>query len=288
MMHAPAAITKIIEPKQIRYGLDNRSVLLIDSGLGLLSIADVIHQQYPMLKLWAISDSEGFPWGGKTKDELIQRTAMLVQYGLDHWNIDAIVIACNTASVIVLDHLRKRFSVPIIGVVPAIKPAAHYSKNGTIGVLATEGTIQQSYVKDLVANFASDCKVVMVGSKILATIAEDKLQNRPVDKTLIAREIAPFMQHKVDAIALACTHYPLLLDEFLDLTDGSIKFFDPSAAVAHQLARKLVATKPVSNNMVMDNGLFATGLLYKIDSAFFCKYGFKKLEKLNFSGINYG
>ncbi len=285
MEQSQIAKIKIIEPRTARYDLKDRSVLLIDSGLGLLSIARAIHQEYPMIKLFAIADSEGFPWGGKTKDALIRRTAILAEYGIKQWNIDAIVIACNTASVIVLEHLRKRFSVPIIGVVPAIKPAAHYSKKGIIGVLATESTIGRPYVQDLIVNFADDCKVVMVGSKILAKIAEDKLQNHPVEKAIIASEIAPFMEHKVDAIALACTHYPLLLEEFLDLTDGKIKFFDPSAAVAYQLARKLTAIKPASKIIPMDNSLFATGSLYRLNPAFFRKYGFKKLETLDLSDV---
>lgn len=281
MEHPQTAITTIIEPKLPRYSLNGRSVLLIDSGLGLLSIASAIHQEYPSLKLLAISDSEGFPWGNKTKDELIQRVSMLAHHCLNQWKIDAIVIACNTASVIVLDHLRAQLSIPIIGVVPTIKPAAHYSKNGIIGVLATEGTIKRPYVHQLISDFASDCKVVMVGSKILAKIAEDKLQNLPIDKSMIKAEIAPFLEHQTDAIALACTHYPLLLEELLDLTDGKIKFFDPSAAVAHQLARKLAAIKPSSDTLKIENSLFATGPLYQLNATFFQNYGFKRLETLN-------
>ncbi len=285
MKESQKPLLNVVPPKKLRSNLLGRRVLLIDSGLGLLSIAGAIHAEYPMLKLLAISDSAGFPWGDKSQKDLTARVALLAQYGIEHWDVEAIVVACNTASVIVLEHLRQIFSIPIIGVVPAIKPAAHYSKKGIIGVLATNGTIQRDYVRKLIDDFADDCKVIMVGSKNLATIAENKLQGKGVDKQLIAEEMAPFMKHQVDAIALACTHYPLLQEELEGITGTAVRFFEPSTAVAHQLARKLYAAAAKSVSSLDKNIVFATGDAYQLDENFLQQYGFDALEKLAINDV---
>lgn len=266
---------EIIEPIQKRYSLKDRHVHLIDSGLGLLSVAYGIYKEFPQLRLTATADAQGFPWGTKTEDELIERTSELTHHAIEHLKAEAIVIACNTASTAVLEPLRKKYDMPIIGVVPAVKPAAQQTITGNIGILATEGTIQRPYVDQLIKEYAQDCRVIKKGSKNLAFMAEGKLQGKAIHLEEIEKELQIFMDHQVDFVALACTHYPLLLEEFRKITKEAIQFFDPSSAVAHQVARQLSAQKPKKyKDLPEENILYITGDPYHIEEKMLRTYGF--------------
>jgi len=154
-------------------------------------------------------------------------------------NPDVVVVACNTASTIALDVIRDVLNIPVIGVVPAIKPAAESSRMGAIGVLGTPGTVKQKYVNELIADFAADCRVVLQGSTRLVTQAERKLAGQGVDMDVIREEVAPIFAGRtgmdIDAVVLACTHFPLLRDELKQAVRQTVHWVDSGEAIARRL-----------------------------------------------------
>ena len=150
------------------------------------------------------------------------------------------MIACNTASTIALDHVRAALDIPVVGTVPAIKPAAELSKSRVIGVLGTEATVRQPYVDDLAARFAADCTVIRHGSPELVELAEAKLAGEPIDLDAVARRARrrcapPDAATTIDVIVLACTHFPLLADEIAAAWPG-VALVDGGAGIARRIA----------------------------------------------------
>jgi glutamate racemase len=156
---------------------------------------------------------------------------------------DLVVIACNTASTIVLPHLRAQYAVPFVGTVPAIKPACALSKTKRVSVLGTEATIQREYTRGLIRDFAQGCDVTLVGSARLATLAESALRAEPVEDAAIAAEIVPCFiddgAHRTDTVVLACTHYPLLLERMQYLAPWPVSWIDPAPAIARRVKELL-------------------------------------------------
>ncbi|MCL4164090.1 UNVERIFIED_CONTAM: hypothetical protein GTU68_047005 [Idotea baltica] len=186
-------------------------IAIIDSGVGGLSIYQEIKKQLPDRQYIFVSDNQAFPYGTKPEKELKKRVFEIVERVIAQFQPELIVIACNTASTVVLPPLRERFELPIVGVVPAIKPAAQLTKTNVIGLLATPATIARVYTDQLIKDFAPNCDVIKVGSSRLVEIAEDKLNDRPVDIDQIKAEIQPLIDsNKMDTLVLACTHFPLL------------------------------------------------------------------------------
>ncbi len=272
-------IISLVNRKVGRFSIEGRSTLLIDSGIGLLSIAGAIHQAYPEIKLFAISDHKGFPWGPREVNDLIERCLKLTKKGLAITKAESIVVACNTASTVVMEALRDYYDIPVIGVIPAIKPAAQMTKKGVIGVLATEGTVDRPYINQLIDDFAADCNVVKVGSPDLAQIAEDKLQEKSLDYGAIAKNLMAFEQYGADIVALGCTHYPLLVSELEAMAESEIKFLDPGPAVARQLARRL-AEFPPQMQTKQTSCLYYTGTSYQISPEKLKPFGFDRIEPL--------
>lgn len=281
-MHSKLIVTKL-SPKVERYSLEHRSVLLIDSGVGLLSIARAIHKAYPEITLFAICDQKGFPWGPRKPDDVIKRCLELAQKGLKETKAEAVVLACNTATTVAIDALRSALPVPVIGVIPAIKPAAQMTKTGRIGLLATEGTVRRPYIDKLIEDFASDCYVVKVGAPHLALWAENKIQGKDVDLEDIAQSLHPFEDESVDVVTLGCTHYALLIEELEALSKKEIQFLDTGPAVARQLARKLAGTKPQYAKSTQVSCLYYTGEGYHISQAVFQSFGFQTTAYLETS-----
>jgi len=173
------------------------------------------------------------------EDQLVGRVLELFERLIAEYMPDLAVIACNTASTVVLPHLRGSFSLPFVGTVPAIKPAASASKSRLISVLGTPGTVTREYTHDLIAQFAEGCDVTLIGARGLAAIAEAKLRGEQVSEQDILVEIKPAYVEKdgkrTDQIVLACTHYPLLLDELHKLSPWPVNFVDPAPAIARRV-----------------------------------------------------
>ena len=214
-------------------------VLVFDSGVGGLSVVSEIRKRLPALHLSYAADDIFRPYGDKTEAQLRARLPGLLKTLVLMLNPDALVVACNTASTTALEDIRAALDIPVIGVVPAIKPAAETSRMRAIGVLGTPGTVRRDYVDELIANFAGDCRVILQGSTRLVTEAEKKLAAQGVDMEIIREEIAPLFAGRigadVDAVVLACTHFPLLRDELKQAVRQSVKWIDSGAAIARRL-----------------------------------------------------
>lgn len=214
-------------------------ILVFDSGVGGLSVAHEIQQRLPLNPLVYASDNAFFPYGTKGEEELIARVDMVIRELLERYPADILVIACNTASTLTLPHLRSKLDLPIVGVVPAIKPAALMSKTKVIGLLATPATVSRPYTHELIREYASDCQVVSLGSSELVQIAEQKLRGEVIDLDAIGEITQKLMRvdnaGKLDVLVLACTHFPLLKAELAQQLPAQLTLIDSGAAIARRV-----------------------------------------------------
>lgn len=211
--------------------------MLIDSGAGGLSIAKTLLDSAPTsLRLSYFADKSAFPYGNKDEGFLIQHVSALVSEFIEQHHPDLIVIACNTASTIVLPELRSRFSCPFVGVVPAIKPAASMSESKAIGVLATPATVNREYTAALIQEFAPDCKVALYGSDALVRSAENFVTGSVLDNTVVREELEKLLGQiaDIDTIVLACTHFPLIAEALKQAAPQIRHWVDSSAAIARR------------------------------------------------------
>jgi glutamate racemase len=215
------------------------TILVFDSGLGGLTVFREIAKVRPDARYVYAADDAFFPYGSHGEAELVARVCALVGELIASHCPDIVVLACNTASTIVLPHLRARYSVPFVGTVPAIKPACARSQTKRVTVLGTEATVNREYTRALIREFSNQSDVALVGSAHLAEFAEAELHGLPVADDLIAREIAPCFiddgERRTDTIVLACTHYPLLLHRFEQLARWPVAFIDPAPAIARRV-----------------------------------------------------
>ncbi|KTE25392.1 MULTISPECIES: glutamate racemase [unclassified Sphingopyxis] len=215
-------------------------LLFFDSGLGGLSVLGPTRALLPTAPFVYAADYAGLPYGKKTNEELAARVPALLGRLVERYQPRLAVIACNTASTIALPHVRAALDLPIVGTVPAIKPAAELTETGVIGVLGTEATVRQPYVDDLSAKFASDKTVLRHGSPGLVTGAEAKLRGDPVDPAVIERAVAGLRDQPggdaLDVIVLACTHFPLLEQELRAAFGPDVALIDGAAGIARRVA----------------------------------------------------
>ena len=225
------------------------TILIFDSGVGGLTVLDPIRTARPDARYIYVGDTACFPYGRMAEEPLIKRVHDVIGDAIRAHRPDLIVIACHTASTLVLPSLRAAYEIPIIGTVPAIKPAAEASKSGLISVLATEGTVKRDYTNALIRDFAGACRVTLVSAQNLAGLAEQALHGEPVPNAAILAEIAPaFVEdqgRKTDHVVLACTHYPLLLDRLTKLAPWPVTFIDPAPAIARRVVQ-LIGEAPAA------------------------------------------
>jgi len=217
-------------------------VLMLDSGVGGLSVLDDVRAALPAIDISYVADNAGFPYGTKTEMEVATRVCALLGRLTERLSPDLIVIACNTASTIALAHARAVLDVPLVGTVPAIKPAAAQSKSRVIGVLGTLATVRQPYVARLSADHAADCTVRLHGSARLVELAEAQLRGEAVTAADVAPELAGLTSQpggdRLDVVALACTHFPLLLPQ-LQAAAPQLAFVDGGPGIARRVAHLL-------------------------------------------------
>lgn len=214
------------------------TILMFDSGLGGLTVYREVAAVRPDADYIYIADDAGFPYGSLDEQVLITRVVTLMHKLIAAHQPDLIVIPCNTASTIVLPDLRKTFSVPFVGTVPAIKPACANSVTRRVSVFGTEGTIAREYTRALIRDYAQGCQVKLIGSRHLATYAEAELAGTPASDAQILTEMEPCFEDdgaRTDTVVLACTHYPLLLDRLRRLSPWEVNFVDPAPAIARRV-----------------------------------------------------
>lgn len=219
---------------------DVRPILVFDSGVGGLSVLSHIRARLPAASIVYAADNGGYPYGTKSEAEVAARVPALLGRLAERYKPRLIVIACNTASTIALAHVRVALDLPVVGTVPAIKPAAFASKSRVIGVLGTDATVRQAYVDNLVAEFASDCTVIRHGSARLVDIAEAKLRGTAPDpaemRDIMAGVYAAPDGDKIDQLVLACTHFPLLAEEIAAASPAGVTLVNSGAGIARRTA----------------------------------------------------
>jgi glutamate racemase len=221
-------------------------ILVFDSGLGGLTVHAELVKLLPAARMIYLADDAAFPYGRIPPDRLTARVVEVVSRALEAAAIDLVVVACNTASTICLPALRAAIPVPVVGTVPAVKPAAALSCSRMISILGTPGTVSREYTHDLIIAHAADCRVNLVGAPNLARLAEAHLRGEPVSDDNVLAEIAPCFRERdgarTDAVALACTHYPLLRETFQRLAPWKVSWIDPAPAIARRAASLLPAS----------------------------------------------
>lgn len=238
-------------------------ILVFDSGLGGLTVLAETTRARPDARIVYAADDAGFPYGRLSEAELVDRVLQVMERLIARYHPDLVVIACNTASTLVLPALRARFTIPFIGTVPAIKPAAETTRSGLISVLATPGTVARDYTRGLIEAYAARCEVTLVGSTRLAGLAEAALKGEMVDDAAILAELAPcFVENdggRTDVITLSCTHYPLLLERMRRLAPWSVTWIDPAPAIARRVSQLLGPAAPPPFSAAGDAPAIFTG-----------------------------
>jgi len=223
-----------------RADMGERPILLFDSGVGGLSVLAAVRDLLPRASLVYVADSAGFPYGTKSEGEIAARVPALLGRLAERYDPRLIVIACNTASTIALGAVRAALDLPVVGTVPAIKPAAEISDTRVIGVLGTEATVRQPYVNDLAARFASDCTVLRHGSAALVELAEAKLRGEQADRGAYRAALAGLFDQpgggRIDVVVNACTHFPLIVDELAAAAPHPVTFVDGATGIARRVA----------------------------------------------------
>lgn len=218
-------------------------ILVFDSGVGGLSILRALQKNTALNNLpheWLFcSDNAYFPYGIKKESDLIARVTMVLTALENQSRPDIIVLACNTASTVALESVRAKLKAQVVGVVPAIKPAALLTQSRCIGLLATPGTINRAYTQKLIDDFAAGCTIIRVGSNELVWVAEQYLRTGMVDHTEMHKILTPLRnaiaQEQMDTVVLACTHFPLLIDFLQEQLPEVKHWVDSSEAIARRV-----------------------------------------------------
>jgi glutamate racemase len=214
-------------------------LLFFDSGVGGLSVLEPTRALLPNAPFVYVADNAGYPYGRRSEAEIASRVPALLGRLVERFHPRLAVIACNTASTIALDHVRSALDLPVVGTVPAIKPAAEISNTRVIGVLGTEATVRQPYVDNLAAEFASDCTIIRHGSPELVDLAEAKLAGNEIGVDAVCAAAQPMFEatngERIDVGVLACTHFPLLRAKLEQAFPG-VQWIDGGPGIARRIA----------------------------------------------------
>ncbi len=244
--------------------MNDQSIGVFDSGVGGLSILLEIQKLLPHETTLFVADQAYVPYGGKTKDQLLDRVGRILEF-FEEKEVKAVVAACNTATVYTIDEMRKRFQFPIIGTVPVIKTIAKNTKTKKTAVFSTPATAKSEYLKDLIEKFASGVEVKRIGGSNLEELVEEgKLKDPETIKTLKSILIPLVKEDNVDAIALGCTHYPFLREDIQKIVGKNIFIADSGGAVARRLKEVLEHEKLLSKSKKIDT-YYTTGDVNKFN-----------------------
>jgi len=215
------------------------SIMVFDSGVGGLTVASEIRKKLPHIPMAYVSDNGYFPYGEKNVEQLKTRVLQIVKKSINTIQPTVIIIACNTASTVALPLLRQEISIPIVGVVPAIKPAALLSKNNLISVISTHITASSDYIETLINTYAQHCQVIVSSTECLVKEAENKVAGQPVNLNTIKNKLEEIHSNtqvkKPDVLVLACTHFPLLKQEISCFIPNHTHIIDSGKAIAERV-----------------------------------------------------
>lgn len=259
------------------------TILLYDSGMGGLTIYDEIRKVLPHAHYLYCFDNAFFPYSEKSETVLIERAVKIVQKIAEKRSLDMVVVACNTASTVVLPALREHFQFPIVGTVPAIKLAAAISESKTIGLLATKGTVSRPYVDELIAKYAQDCIVEKIGTTDLVEIVEEKQRTGRVDMARLQKVVEVWQEHStLDTVILGCTHFPLVKNELQQVLPTVKYFVDPGIGIAKRVLSLLEEGKfNPKNDLVNEAFCTSETSTFEIKRQIMQDWGFNQLSVID-------
>ena len=267
-----------------------KRVLIFDSGVGGLSVYEEVIKLNPNIKCNYLFDNANFPYGELPRERLVKRLIQLLNDFMQAHPADLIVIACNSASTIALEQLRTYFTIPIVGVVPAIKPASLITTNNVIGLLATPATVERAYTSTLIDKFAVGKTVLCIGSTQLVKLAEDKLIGKALNlrdfKTILAPWLLENRDNCPDTLVLGCTHFPLLKDEITACFTRPIQLVDSGEAIALRVKQLLLNSLnegvSISAGRQINQAFYTQDFISEVHcsalSECFSHYGFQNLS----------
>lgn len=235
---------------------NNNPIGLFDSGIGGTSIWKEIHELMPNEDTIYLADSKNAPYGQKSKEEIIHLSSKNTEFLLNQ-NCKIIVVACNTATTNAIKELREKYQVPFIGIEPAIKPAALHSKTQTIGILATQGTLNSELFHQTAQQFQDTKIIEQIGHGLVPLIEEGKI-NSPQIKQLLNNYLQPMIEANIDYLVLGCSHYPYLLPQIKKILPKHIKIIDSGEAVAKQTKNILSEKNSVNQENHQPKNIFYT------------------------------
>ena len=241
--------------------INNNCVAFFDSGIGGLPYLRRAKELLPDEQFVYVADRRNFPYGEKSASEITKAVLDGIESIINKENPKAVVIACNTASVVALKELRKKYSIPFVGVVPAVKPAAAISKTKRLGLIATLKTVEDDYLNDLIEKFAGNCKVIRLPAGDVRDFVEYELFKVTKKEKLefLSDTLSSLKSYDIDVVVLACTHFLLLEDEFKEVLGMNISVIDSREGVVKQLRRMLDKMKIRSNSNSKYNKFYITG-----------------------------
>lgn len=217
---------------------NNAPIGIFDSGIGGTSIWKEIHQLLPNESTIYLSDSKNAPYGHRSKDEIIQLSIKNTEFLIEH-GCKLVVVACNTATTNAIHYLRSHFPVSFVGIEPAIKPAALHTKTGSVGILATKGTLSSELFYKTSQSFTQDIDVTeVIGEGIVQLMENGKMHSKEMHE-LLKNYLAPMLANNIDVLVLGCTHYPYLIPQIKELLPKAVRIIDSGEAVARQTQRLL-------------------------------------------------
>ena len=224
-------------------------ILVFDSGIGGLSVLSEVRKQLPQHDYCYLFDNARLPYGNLSEQELITGCVALITQHAKRLKASIVVVACNTASTLVLPQLRQQLTIPVVGVVPAIKPAAMLSTKKHIGLLATPGTVRRDYTQTLIQQFAGDCKVELFGTSDLVLLAEQHVAQQQIDLHQLHEILEPIKASQIDVLVLGCTHFPMIATQISDYLGKGVALLDSGEAVANRV-RFLLSKEHTGNKLL--------------------------------------
>lgn len=228
---------------------------VFDSGVGGLSIWRALRQSLPNEHLLYLADSQYAPYGDRSPEWIVERTLQMTQLLVDQ-GCKALVIACNTATLVAAPALRARLSIPIIAIEPAIKPAAALSRSRSVALMATSRTLDSSGLQSLIDRYASDVEVIRIPCPGLADRVEALQLSGPEIEAELKERLAPALQSQADTLVLGCTHYPFLRPSIEAISGSRFHILEPSFAVAAQVHRRLEQANCLNSQAQAGNSAF--------------------------------
>jgi len=230
-------------------------IAIFDSGVGGLSVAHCIRQQLPNENLLYVADTLNAPYGEKSTEFIQHRVNEIAQWFVKR-NAKAIVVACNTATVNAIDQLRRNIFIPVIGVEPAIKPAANFSKNKKVAILVTKATAENQRFLALVAQYRNTSDVTIQPCPGLVELIEQNKRHSPECKLMLSRYLQPLIDRGVDTIVLGCTHYPLVTELINEICGNTMVIMETAQPVTEQLQRQLALHRLINTSSNLGTSTF--------------------------------